>query len=65
MVEALGYYGAPYVHTALNWKGNVAPVGPDHADGVMPEHLLKRASTIYGGTNEVQKNVIAKAVLGL
>ena len=34
-------------------------------DGVMPEHLLKRASTIYGGTNEVQKNVIAKAVLGL
>lgn len=65
MVEAIGYYSAPYVHTALNWQGNVAPVGPAHADGVMPEHLLKRASTIYGGTNEVQKNVIAKAVLGL
>ncbi|WP_417519254.1 acyl-CoA dehydrogenase family protein [Minwuia sp.] len=65
MVEALAYYGAPYVHTGLNWASNEGPVGPEYADGVMPQHLLKRAATIYGGTTEVQKNVIAKAVLGL
>ncbi|PJK30814.1 acyl-CoA dehydrogenase family protein [Minwuia thermotolerans] len=65
MVEAIAYFSAPYVHTGLNWQGNEEPVGPKHADGVMPEHLLKRAATIYGGTTEVQKNVIAKAVLGL
>lgn len=65
MVEALAYYGAPYVHTGLNWASNEGPVGPEYADGVMAQHLLKRAATIYGGTTEVQKNVIAKAVLGL
>jgi len=27
--------------------------------------MYGRASTIYGGSNEVQKNIIAKAVLGL
>jgi len=32
---------------------------------VMTEHLLRRASTIYGGTNEVQRDIIAKHVLGL
>ena len=65
MADALGYYGAPYVHTALNWGQNVEPVGPAHADGIMPENLLKRASSIYGGSSEVQRSVIAKAVLGL
>ena len=28
-------------------------------------YMYGRASTIYGGSNEVQKNIIAKAVLGL
>jgi alkylation response protein AidB-like acyl-CoA dehydrogenase len=27
--------------------------------------MYGRAATIYGGSNEVQKNIIAKAVLGL
>lgn len=65
MVDALAYYGAPYVHTGLDWASNEGPVGPAHADGIMPQHLQKRAATIYGGTTEVQKNVLAKAVLGL
>ena len=38
---------------------------PDHGRGVMTEHLLRRAATIYGGTNEVQRDIIAKRVLGL
>ena len=29
------------------------------------EYMYGRAATIYGGSNEVQRNVIAKAVLGL
>ena len=28
-------------------------------------YMYGRAATIYGGSNEVQRNVIAKAVLGL
>jgi len=33
--------------------------------GAMPNHFLARAATIYGGASEVQKNIIAKAILGL
>ena len=28
-------------------------------------YMYGRASTVYGGSNEIQKNIIAKAVLGL
>ena len=31
----------------------------------MAKYLNGRATTIYGGSNEVQKNIIAKRVLGL
>ena len=32
---------------------------------MMRQYFGNRAQSIYGGTNEIQKNVIAKAVLGL
>ncbi len=35
------------------------------ATGLLRTHLIGRASTIYGGAAEVQKNIIAKSVLGL
>ena len=31
----------------------------------MGEHLIRRAASIFGGTNEIQKNIIAKVILGL
>ena len=64
-MEALGNYAQPYDREALRIDTNVDIVGPDHARGVMTEHLLRRAATIYGGTNEVQRDIIAKRVLGL
>jgi len=49
--------------------GVVADVGQDvgHAfgDRARREYLYGRATTIYGGSNEVQKNIIAKGILGL
>ena len=47
--------------------GNDAPepVGSAAAQVAMGKYLNSRASTIYGGSNEVQKNIIAKTVLGL
>jgi alkylation response protein AidB-like acyl-CoA dehydrogenase len=45
--------------------------GSNHADFnvsgpvLMQHYLFKRAATIYGGTSEVQRAIIAKAVLGL
>ncbi len=35
------------------------------ADAAMPTYLNHRKVSIYGGSNELQHNVIAKAVLGL
>jgi alkylation response protein AidB-like acyl-CoA dehydrogenase len=47
--------------------GNSAPepVGSREAQLAMPTYLNSRAWTIFGGTNEVQKTIIAKTVLGL
>ena len=44
---------------------NEKRIGPDYAANVMPHYLNYRKVSIYGGSNEVQRNVIAKAVLGL
>ncbi len=56
-VEACGYY-AHYLNEGT-------PLGNDYAWAVSAKYLYGRASTIYGGSNEVQTNIIAKAVLGL
>jgi alkylation response protein AidB-like acyl-CoA dehydrogenase len=61
--EALGYYAAPYEHRPDG--SNQPPVGPDYAQGRMESYLYYRATTIYGGSNEIQRNIIAKMVLGL
>jgi alkylation response protein AidB-like acyl-CoA dehydrogenase len=62
-VEALGPLAAPYEFAVPG--SNEAPVVPEHGIGVMENMLGFRAATIYGGSNEIQRNIIAKMVLGL
>jgi alkylation response protein AidB-like acyl-CoA dehydrogenase len=33
--------------------------------GIVGQYLYGRAATIYGGTSEIQRNILAKAALGL
>jgi len=55
-LEAAGIFAAPWGPEAF---------GPDFAHGATQSYLGGRATTIYGGASEVQKDVIAKNVLGL
>ena len=41
------------------------PIGPEWSATVAPDYFYTRAASIYGGSNEIQKNVIAKRILGL
>jgi alkylation response protein AidB-like acyl-CoA dehydrogenase len=59
--EAVGWYAFPS-ERAL---GSNEKVGPDYAVGAAGRYFNMRKASIYGGSNEIQRNIIAKAVLGL
>jgi len=66
LVEAAGYYALPYDLDALRFGwGEREPIGPDYAAVLAPHYFDWRKSSIYGGSNEIQKNIIGKNVLGL
>ncbi len=63
-LEAVGHYGAPYLR-GFPAGDNRYPIGPDYAHEVAPIYFNGRKTSIYGGSNEIQRNIIAKMVLGL
>jgi alkylation response protein AidB-like acyl-CoA dehydrogenase len=63
-LEAVGHYGAPYFR-GFGEGDNEHPIGPDYAHRAAPVYFNARKTTIYGGSNEIQRNIIAKMVLGL
>jgi len=62
-VEMLGYYAHPFF--TENELGSNESIGPEYAGPVMPHYLNYRKVSIYGGSNEIQRNVISKSILGL
>ncbi len=60
MMDLAGLYGA-----VLPGALDAQAIGHDFGDEARRAFMYGRASTIYGGSNEVQKNITAKAVLGL
>ena len=64
-LEAAGHYGAPFFRGFPEDGGNALPIGPDYAHRTAPTYFNVRKTSIYGGSNEIQRNIIAKMVLGL
>ena len=64
-LEAVHYCGLPHANL-ISMNGHDHPwVGPELAETVTPRYLNSRAASIFGGAKEVQKNIVAKVVLGL
>lgn len=64
-LEWAGYYAFPFVPTEFETGFEGERVGGHWAAASAPRYFNNRKATIYGGSNEIQKNIIAKAVLGL
>lgn len=65
MAEAVAHYGNPWIPAALEATWNEPSIGPKYAKNALPLYLRQRANTIEGGSEEIQKNVIAKQILQL
>ena len=64
LMKAMGWYALPHVPEAMEYGWNEAPIGPEYASGLAPAYFNMRKTTIYGGTNEIQRNIMARMVLG-
>ena len=64
LLEAIDYYGLPHANL-ISLNGHGAWPGPGYAETISARYLNGRAASIFGGAREVQKNIVAKVVLGL
>ena len=64
-LEAVGRYGLVDFRSLAGNLANDNLVGPEYATFAAPHHFNMRKASIYGGSNEIQRNIITKMVLGL
>ncbi len=65
MRRAAGVYAQPFVTEALEEGFNGPAVGPDFAAPAASHYFNYRKLSIFGGSNEVQREIISKAILEL
>jgi len=63
--RAMGPYAQPFVAEALEEGFEDAPVGPAEAASAAVQYFNNRKLSIFGGSNEIQRNIISKMILGL
>ena len=64
-IDAAAAYARVDQPEARKPGANIAPIGPDHSLTAMPRYLNNRAASIYGGSNQIQRDIMARLVLGL
>jgi alkylation response protein AidB-like acyl-CoA dehydrogenase len=69
MMLAVGPYALPFRREAMEagWQFDPTrePPGPRYASTLAAAYLNQRKLSIFGGTNEIQKNIISKMIVGL
>ena len=63
--EAAGNYLIPFSHPSPSKGINWEPIGTAESDSSAPTYFNTRKVSIYAGSNEIQRNIMAKLVLGL
>ncbi|MFT3721934.1 acyl-CoA dehydrogenase family protein [Pseudorhodoferax sp.] len=63
--RAMGPYAAPFVEEAMHGRSAEPPIGPEEAFSAAAAYFNHRKLSIFGGSNEIQKNIISKMILGL
>ena len=64
-LEIAGNYAAPLDQSTPAPGDNFQPIGPQAHNGVAQEYFNTRKVSIYAGSNEIQRNIMSKLVLGL
>ncbi|MDE2429205.1 MAG: acyl-CoA dehydrogenase family protein [Burkholderiales bacterium] len=65
MMEAAGPYSLPFDPAFLEGEHEHSVVGDDDAAPLASYYFNYRKTSIYGGSNEIQKNIITQMILGL
>jgi alkylation response protein AidB-like acyl-CoA dehydrogenase len=65
MVEAVGPYAMPFDPNYLEGEREHSIAGDDDAAPLAGYYFNFRKTSIYGGSNEIQKNIITQMILGL
>ncbi|MDG4886822.1 acyl-CoA dehydrogenase family protein [Mesorhizobium sp. WSM4887] len=63
--QAVGPNAMPFISELLEDGSDTAPVGPSYAMAVTQSYFNNRKLSIYGGSSEIQRQIIAKAILDL
>ena len=65
MLEAIGPYGMPFDPAYLEGEHEHSVAQDDDAAPLAAYYFNYRKTSIYGGSNEIQKNIITQMILGL
>jgi alkylation response protein AidB-like acyl-CoA dehydrogenase len=63
LMECAGPYAIPYLAEALEAGSGDGTAGGMHLNGLAAQYFDLRKVAIYGGANEIQKNLVAQSVL--
>jgi alkylation response protein AidB-like acyl-CoA dehydrogenase len=64
-MQAVGHHAIPHFHEAMDAGYTGKSIGVENCAPLAGIYMNDRKVSIYGGSNEIQKNIIAQMILGL